>query len=727
VVQVVSTGDTLEVVRPVVQVVSTGDTTLGVVMPEVEVQLVVVPVMASTALVEVPPAVPVGPPPPPPPPVVELKVGNGGGEAVGRVPLGDDRGCPVSETGMLMTGVGVLTIGPGVLMMDSDELESPPLGGDAVDPGLPPVPHPLDGPVVPQGTVEFWRGKGGEMGVTAGWDVEPPVSGVLAVTSIGPVPVGPALSAVELGKGNGAELNREEDGPVPRMVVEVKPPVPPLPVGAMLLKFDSGYGALLLGIPGAVPVPRGVEVPTQDVGPPVTVWFVRGYGAELGGEPGPDVTPVPELRGDDDPVPATDDALVALGNGNGGELEPVRRLVGAVTSPVVEKAPLLELVKEKGGELSVPEGSCPLRLVPPVGPAAELELLKGNGGRLVLDSTDEPVPVPSPALPVGPAAAEELLMGNGGDWIGVTELPAVPVPNVTVPIVPVPLAIVDELERGNGVELDPVAEIGMPDVGKPVPVPGPVAGPVPVGPTDAVEELLSGKGTLTVLLGESAGAVPVGPEKVPDGPVPQDGDGPVGPAPQVELEAGNGAVEGVVEGGGAPVKDVAPVPGALPDGPDIPVELPAEKGALVVGIVPGTPPVPVPVTDTVPLVTGKGVDEEPTGGPVQDSVPDGVGVLDSDPDVSDRPEETDPVPDVEPTVPGAVPELNPGAVVLPAGKGVDRDEAGLLDGGPVSPDDGPVSPGADVVKEVPVSDVSKTGAVVGRSSVELLCLVTVML
>jgi hypothetical protein len=313
--------------------------------------------------------------------------------------------------------------------------------------------------------------------------------------------------------------------------------------------------------------------------------------------------------------------------------------------------------------------------------------------------------------------------------MGVTELAEVPVPNGIVPIVPVPRAKLDELEMGNGAELEPVTEIGMPDVGKPVPLAGPVAGPVPVGSNDTVEELLSGKGTLAVLLGVPPGPVPVGPENVPDGPVPQDGDVPIGPAPQVELEAGKGAVESVVEGGGAPVRDVTPVPGVLPDGLDIPVELPAEKGGLVVEIVPGmeAPPVPVPVADTVPLVTGKGIEEEPAGGPVQDSVPDGMGVLDSDPDVSDRPEEADPVPDVEPTVPGAVPELNPGAVVLPAGKGVERDEAGPLDGEPASPDDEPVSPGADVVKEIPVSDVSETGAAVGRSSVELLCLVTVML
>lgn len=162
-VQVVSTGAALVAVSSVVQVVSTGDTivvssvqvvstgvTVGAVMPEV--QLVEVPGMASTPLVEVPAGpVPVGLPFE----MVELKVGNGGGEA-GRVPL-EDRGWPVSEPGMLVTGLGVLMIEPGVLMMEPDDVESPPLGGDAVDPGLP-VPQPLDGPVVPQGTVEFGRG-----------------------------------------------------------------------------------------------------------------------------------------------------------------------------------------------------------------------------------------------------------------------------------------------------------------------------------------------------------------------------------------------------------------------------------------------------------------------------------------------------------------------------------------------------------------------------------------
>lgn len=172
-----------------------------------------------------------------------------------------------------------------------------------------------------------------------------------------------------------------------------------------------------------MPVPcspelRGIGVPAQDVGPPVIVWFVRGYGAELPDALSPGGAPVPELRKEDSTDPATDDPLVALGNGNGGELEPVSTLVGAVTPPVVGETQVLELDKGNGGELDVPEGSCPLRSVPPLGPAAALELLKGNGGKLVLDSGEETVPVPSPTLSVGPAvgpaAAEELLVGKWG-------------------------------------------------------------------------------------------------------------------------------------------------------------------------------------------------------------------------------------------------------------------------------------------------------------------------
>jgi hypothetical protein len=86
------------------------------------------------------------------------------------------------------------------------------------------------------------------------------------------------------------------------------------------------------------------------------------------------------------------------------------------------------------------------------------------------------------------------------------------------------------LEKGNGAELDPV-----PDIVTPV--------PVPVGPNPAVDELLSGNGTLAVFTIDP----PVPVEKIPDGLVPQDGDTAVGPVPEVELETGKGAGEGVGE------------------------------------------------------------------------------------------------------------------------------------------------------------------------------------
>jgi hypothetical protein len=130
-----------------------------------------------------------------------------------------------------------------------------------------------------------------------------------------------------------------------------------------MLEFDIGYGALLLAeTDGAVFVPwtpelKGTDVPTiredSEVGPPVTVWFVNGNGAEV-----LELVAVP-----DTPVPG-----------------PVEKLVGAVTPPVVGNVWLLELDQ-------------------------------GKGAVLVRDE----MPVPNPELPVGPAVSEELLTGNGGD------------------------------------------------------------------------------------------------------------------------------------------------------------------------------------------------------------------------------------------------------------------------------------------------------------------------
>jgi hypothetical protein len=357
-----------------------------------------------------------------------------------------------------------------------------------------PVPEPGVLMIEP-GVVAIEVYPGGVLGVTAGPDVATPVPEIVPT-----VPVGPALARVELGNGNGAELNRVEDDPgcpVPKPDEEGMTPVPPLPVGAGILEFDNGYGALLLGTPEPVPVP-----------------------------------------------------------------EPVAKLVGAVTPPVVGNAQVLEFDQGKGAvdegrgcpvETTVPDGIWPVdQPVPPVGPAAELELLNGKGGRLVRDGLGrDNEPVPSPALPVGPAvgppASEELLIGKGGNRVDVGELPVpcILVPNGPVPVGPGPRDRLDELEKGNGAELERVAEMGIP-----VPVPVPNA---------AVDELLRGNGALAVLL------------MTPPVPVPQDGETAVGPAAEVELDNGNGAVEG----DGPPVRLVMPVPGAVPVGPN-PVELPAE-------------------------------------------------------------------------------------------------------------------------------------------------------
>jgi len=117
------------------------------------------------------------------------------------------------------------------------------------------------------------------------------------------------------------------------------------------------------------------------------------------------------------------------------------------------------------------------------GPVSELEFFEGNGGRPVLDIVEETGPVPSPELPVGPPTTVELPIGNGAVCVDVKELlggPCTLVPSGAVPVGPARLV---ELEIGNGALLDPVAERRVLDVGMPVPLTGPVAGRVPVGPT----------------------------------------------------------------------------------------------------------------------------------------------------------------------------------------------------------------------------------------------------
>ena len=197
--------------------------------------------------------------------------------------------------------------------------------------------------------------------------------------------------------------------------------------------------------------------------------------------------------------------------------------------------------------------------------------------------------------------------------------------------------------------------------------------------------MLSGNGTLAMLLGEPP--MPVDLERPLDGPEAQDGDVPVAPAPDVEFEAGNGTTEVLAEGDGTPVRDVAPVPGAVPEGPDAPpVELPAEKGGPVTEAVPDAelPPVPVPVIDAVPFIKEEGA-EEAGEVPVREPEPGGPTVPDSNPDVLDSAEDADPAPEVDLIVPGAVPVLVPG----------------------------PAPPCADVVEEVPgtESGVVFTGTV----------------
>lgn len=217
--------------------------------------------------------------------------------------------------------------------------------------------------------------------------------------------------------------------------------------------------------------------------------------------------------------------------------------------------------------------------------------------------------------------------------------------------------------------------------------------------------------------------MPVDLEKPPDGPVPQEDDVSAPPTPDVELETGNGTVEVVLRDDETPVGDVTPVPGAVPEGHDRPpVELPTEKGGPVTDAVPDAEPpfVPVPVIDAVALVNGKEA-EEAAEVPVRELVPGAALVPDSNPDVLDSAEDADPAPEVDPIVPGTVPEPDPVAVVLLAGSGVERDVPALVPG--------PAPPCAEVVEGLPVTEsgVVFTGIVGVTNKVVVRWTVLVML
>ncbi|SPQ19708.1 cf1176b8-b604-4c49-be30-5329c93d29f4 [Thermothielavioides terrestris] len=279
-------------------------------------------------------------------------------------------------------------------------------GGD-VRVGLPLGPlligaKPLDGWVACQGKVEFGRGKGGadELSVIDGPDV------VAVAAEVGPVPDGATLPAVEFGNGNGTELDTtDDDSPDDGMKLTVTP----LPVGNAEVAFESGYGGIVAGTLGAVPVPRTPEL-RGIPDPPVAVLLVKGYGGE--------------------------------------ELQPVATLVGAVTPALVGKAqPLLEL--------DIGYGAVP-RPALPVGPAADEELLMGKGG--VWIGVDELLVVLQTVVPRGavpPAELDELVKGNGGEPELVAETgnpdEGTPVPPpVSVP----PGADAVPFVNGNGVEAE---------------------------------------------------------------------------------------------------------------------------------------------------------------------------------------------------------------------------------------------------------------------------------
>jgi hypothetical protein len=141
------------------------------------------------------------------------------------------------------------------------------------------------------------------------------------------------------------------------------------------------------------------------------------------------------------------------------------------------------------------------------------------------------------------------------------------VPKGAVPVGPGPRDKLDELEKGNGAELEPVA-----DVGGPVPVP---IQEVPVGPRETAEELLTGNGAELLPVWLDNAPVPVGAQEVPLGKKPVEGS-------SVELDNGKGMV----------------------DAPDV------------------EPVVPGPVVDAVPLVKGvPTLDDAEMGGPALSETP----------------------------------------------------------------------------------------------------------
>ena len=139
-----------------------------------------------------------------------------------------------------------------------------------------------------------------------------------------------------------------------------------------------------------------------------------------------------------------------------------------------------------------------------------------------------------------------------------------PVPNGAVPVGPGPRDRLDELEKGNGAELEPVA-------GVETPVPVPIQ-EVPVGPRAAVEDLLNGNGAVPVALGNIPVEFPAeyGGDEVwavqlelagLDIPVPVERK-PV-EENKVELNSGNGTVD-TTDAEAVTVVDAAPVVKGVP-------------------------------------------------------------------------------------------------------------------------------------------------------------------